>query len=57
MIGHVERKTEEDVTENMEVYGHRNIGRPKLRWSDITRKDMEKGVQRERNHKTRGCGD
>ena len=24
----------------MEVGGHRKIGRPKLRWSDVTRKDM-----------------
>ena len=28
--------------------GHRKIGRPKLRWSDVIRKDMkEKQVQRE----------
>ena len=34
--------------DNMEVDGHRNIGRPKLRWSDVIRKDMKKkGVQRE----------
>ena len=41
--GHVERKTEEDVgirTWKMEVGGKRKIGRPKLRWSDVTRKDM-----------------
>ena len=25
----------------MEVGGHRKIGRPKLRWSDVTRKDMK----------------
>ena len=29
----MERKTEEDYNnENMEVGGHQNIGRPKLRW-------------------------
>ena len=34
--------------EKMEVSGHRKIGRPKLRWSDVRRKHMrEKGVQRE----------
>ena len=47
-LGHVERKTEEDVvmrTWKMEVGGHRKIGRPKLRWSDVIRKHMkEKGV-------------
>ena len=41
-LGHVERKTEEDVvmgTWKME-------GRPKLRWSDVIRKDMnEKQVK------------
>ena len=48
-LGHVERKTEEDVvmrTWKMEVGGHRKLGRLKLRWSDVTRKDMkEKGVK------------
>ena len=41
---HVERKTEEDVvtrTWKMEVGVHREIGRPKLRWSDVIRKDMK----------------
>ena len=34
--------------ENMEAGGQRKIGRPKLRWYAVTRKDMkEKGVQRE----------
>ena len=37
----------------MEVGGHRKIGRPKLRWSDVIRKDMkETPIQRERKHKT-----
>ena len=39
--GHVARKTEEDVvmrTWKMEVGGHRQIGRPKLVWSDVIRK-------------------
>ena len=44
-LGHVERKTEEDIvmrTRKMEV----EIGGPKLRWSDVIRKDMkEKGVK------------
>ena len=32
--------------ENMEVDGHRKIGRPKPRWSDVIRRDMkEKGVK------------
>ena len=31
--------------ENMEVSERRKIGRPKLRWGDVIRKDMmEKGV-------------
>ena len=41
---HVERKTEEDVvtrTWKMEVGVHRKIGRPKLRWSDVIRKDTK----------------
>ena len=40
----MERKTEEDVvmrTWKMEVGGHRKIGRPKVRWSDVIRKDMK----------------
>ena len=45
----------------MEVGGHRKIGRPRLRWSDVIRKDMkEKGVkiedQRTWGSKTR-CDD
>ena len=28
--------------ENMEVRGQRKIGRPKLRWSDVIRKDTKK---------------
>ena len=48
-LGDLERKTEDDTvkrTRKMEVGGHRKIGRPKLRWSDVTRKDMkEKGVK------------
>ena len=37
--------------------GHLKIGRPKLRWSDVIRKDMkEKGVNIE-EHKTGECGD
>ena len=40
-LGHVARKTEEDVvmrTWKMEVGGHRQIGRPKLLSSDVIRK-------------------
>ena len=40
-LGHVERMVEEDVvmgTWKLEVDGHRKIGRPKLRWSDVIRK-------------------
>ena len=65
-LGHVERKTEEDVvmrTWKMEVGGHRKIGISKLRWSDVIRKVMkEKQVKieaqdrRTRRSKTR-CGD
>ena len=37
-LGHVKRKTEEDVvmrTCKMAVGGHRKIGRPKLRWTEV----------------------
>ena len=47
-LGHVERNTEDVVmrTWKMEVSGHRKIGRLKLKWSDVIRKDMkEKGVK------------
>ena len=39
----MERKTEEATgsNENMDVGGHRKIGRPKLRWSDVIRKYMK----------------
>ena len=41
----------------MEVGGYRKIGRPKLRWSDVIRKDMKEiGVKIE-EHKTGECGD
>ena len=42
-LGHVVRKTDEDLCsyEKMEAGGHRNIGRLKLRWSDVIRKDMK----------------
>ena len=47
----MERKTEEGVAtraKKMEVGGHRKMGRPKLRWSDVIRKYMkEKGEKRE----------
>ena len=47
-LGHVERMTDEDVvmrTWKMEVGGYRKIGRLKLRWCDVIRKDMkDKGV-------------
>ena len=48
-LGLAERKTEEDVvmkTRKMEVGGHRKIGRPKLRWSDVIRKNMKKKGER-----------
>ena len=48
----MERKTEDVVmrTCKMEVIGHRKIGRPKRRWSDVIRKAVKKtGVQK---HKT-----
>ena len=31
--------------ENMEVGGHRRIGRQKLRWSDVIRKDMKEKLK------------
>ena len=40
----MERKSEADAvmrTWTLEVGGHRKIGRPKLRWSDVTRKDTK----------------
>ena len=49
-LGHVERKTEEDVVRRTgtEVSGHKTIGRLTLRWSAVIQKYMEeKGVQRE----------
>ena len=47
-LGHVERKTEDVIMQlwKMEVGGHRKIGRPKLRWSDVIGKyKNEKGVK------------
>ena len=48
-LGHVARKTEEDVVmriRKMKVGGHRKIGRPKMRWSDVVRKGInEKQVK------------
>ena len=39
----MERKTEDVVIRTWEVEagGHRNIGRTKLRWRDVIRKDMK----------------
>ena len=47
-----ERSTEEDVlirTWKMELGGHRNKGRSKLRWSDVIRKCMK---EKQRNKET-----
>ena len=47
-----ERSTEEDVvirTWKMEMGGHRNKGRSKLRWSDVIRKCMK---EKQRNKET-----
>ena len=42
-----EKDRRDIVNQNMELGGHQQIGRPKLRWSDVIRKYMnEKGVQR-----------
>ena len=38
--------------ENMEVGGHRKIGRPKLRWSDVIQKTQRRRKYREKKHKT-----
>ena len=55
----VERKTEEDVVMipwKMEVGGHRNIERPKMRWREVMRKDMkEKRVNIEEAKYRRKC--
>ena len=49
-LGHVERKTEEDVvmrTSKMEVSGLCKIGRKRLRWVDVMqKKTKETGVQK-----------
>ena len=37
-----EKDRERCSTDNMEVGGHRQIGRPTLRWRDVIRKDMKK---------------
>ena len=42
-LGHVARETEEDVVmRTWKMGGHRQIGRPKLRWSDVIREDRKK---------------
>ena len=44
-LGHMERKTEEDAvmrTWKTGVSGHRKIGRPKLGYSDVIRKERKK---------------
>ena len=41
--------------EKMKVSGHRNIGRPKLKWCDVIRKDTKEKrsrAYREKKHKT-----
>ena len=46
-LGHVERKTEEDVvmiTWKTKMNGRRNIRRPKLRWSDVIRQYTRRKV-------------
>ena len=49
-LGHVDRETYEDVL--MEVSGHRKIGIPKLRWSDVIRKDMRQGGKSTKDQRT-----
>ena len=52
----IRENTEEDVvmrTWKLEVSGLRKIGRPKLRWNDVIKKDMkEKGVKIEEDLRT-----
>ena len=51
-LGHVERKSEEEVvmrTWKTEVGGHRKIGRPKLRYSDVIYKKRHKGKKIEKS--------
>ena len=57
----MERKTEEDIvmrTWKMEVGGHRKIGRPQLRWSNVIRKyTKEKQVGPKDKENTRPDGE
>ena len=53
-----EKDREEDavITWKLEVSRHRNIGRPKLRWTDVIRNaTKENGVQREEAQSRRTC--
>ena len=57
-LGHMERKTEEDVVmgtwKMVDKSGHRHERRPKLRWSRVLRKDNnEKGVSTTGRRSTR----
>ena len=50
-FGHVQRRDKDDVTRKilqMTVDGKQNRGRPKLRWRDLVKEDME--VAEERKH-------
>ena len=44
-------------TWKMEVSGHRKIGRPKRRWSDVIRKYTKEQEYREKKHKTEEHGE
>ena len=63
-LGHVQRNTVAMSTWKMEVGGHRKLGRPKLTWRDVIRKDTkEAGVKVEEAQDRRtwrlktGCAD
>ena len=43
-LSHVERNTVAMSTWKMEIGGHRQLGRPKVRWSDVIRKDIKERV-------------
>ena len=62
-LGHVEKKTGKGVVEGLgnetiAVGLYRKIGRPKLSWSDVIRKNTkEKNVKIEEAQDRRTCGD
>ena len=59
LAGHIKRMSEERLTKRAgktEVGGRRRRGRPKLRWMDSVKRDIEMAEMNSRERESKWCG-